>query len=72
MLRNVAMAIESMQNDLPGLEVTSLKLDDIIKKQRKARVSVGSGVNEYHYRNHNCSTVASIENATSYVVSSND
>ena len=39
MIRNIAMAIDSMQNDLPGLEVTSLKLDDIVAKQRKARVS---------------------------------
>ena len=40
MLLNVAKAIGAMENDLPGLEVTGLKLDEIIEKQRKARVSI--------------------------------
>ena len=44
MLRNVATAIEAMDKDLPGLEVTGLKLDDIVEKQRKARVSLASGI----------------------------
>ena len=39
MLKNVAMAIKSMETDLPRLEVTTLNLDDVIAKQRKARVS---------------------------------
>ena len=39
MLRNVATVIKTMESDLPGLEVTSLKLDDVIAKQKKARVS---------------------------------
>ena len=43
MLRNVATAIGTMENDLPGLEVTGLKLDDIIEKQRKARVRLVNG-----------------------------
>ncbi|CAI8007197.1 Dystrophin, partial [Geodia barretti] len=37
MLRNVATVIKTMESDLPGLEVTSLKLDDVIAKQKKAR-----------------------------------
>lgn len=49
MLRNVAMAIEAMENELPKLEVTVLKLDDIIAKQRKARVSRYK-TNESHYK----------------------
>ena len=40
MLRNVAMVINTMENDLPGLEVTTLQLNDVIAKQRKARVSL--------------------------------
>ena len=40
MLCNVAMAIKSMETDLPRLEVTTLDLDDVVMKQRKARVSV--------------------------------
>ena len=39
MLRNVATVIKTMESDLPGLEVTSLKQDDVIAKQKKARVS---------------------------------
>ena len=40
MLSNVATAIKAMETNLPGLEVTGLKRDEIIEKQRKARVSL--------------------------------
>ena len=40
MLSNVATTIKSMETDLPGLEVTGLKRNEIIEKQRKARVSL--------------------------------
>lgn len=39
MINNVAVAIGSMENDLPGLEFTTFDLNDVIGKQRKARVS---------------------------------
>ena len=39
MLCNIATAISTMENELPGLEVNGLKLDNVQAKERKARVS---------------------------------
>ena len=39
MLRNIAVAIGSMESELPGLEVNGLNLNNIQTKERKARVS---------------------------------
>ena len=47
MLRNVATAIKAMEKDLPDLEVTTLKLDDVIAKQRKARVSQNQFLSDF-------------------------